>query len=168
VFGAGPSLERVKSSHNGINIAADGACSYLLKLGIVPEMVVSDLDGRVADILEVDRSGGIVILHAHGDNIKKLKKHALKFKNLFGTTQARPFGKLLNFGGFTDGDRAVFLAEHFKPARINLYGMDFEQDPGTYSLTKAKNIEIKRKKLIWAKRLLDILIHDSDIEIVWR
>ena len=54
-----------------------------------------------------------MVVHAHGDNIEKI--HLVKnFKNCIGTTQTKSFGKLHNFGGFTDGDRCVFLANHFK------------------------------------------------------
>ena len=48
-----------------------------------------------------------------------------KIKNCIGTTQTNPFNKIQNFGGFTDGDRGVFLASHFDAKKIILFGMDF-------------------------------------------
>ncbi len=58
--------------------------------------------------------------------------------------------RLLNVGGFTDGDRAVFLAEHSGARRILLWGFDFgsvdEPDPGA----RAR----KLAKLAWAGRLI--------------
>jgi len=62
-----------------------------------------------------------------------------------GTTQARPLQHVHNFGGFTDGDRAVFAAQSLGAASITLLGFDLDDtrvDP------------IKRAKLAWARRLL--------------
>jgi Uncharacterized Rossmann fold enzyme len=41
-----------------------------------------------------------------------------KMKNCIGTTQTNPFNKVQNFGGFTDGDRGVFLASYFKAKKL--------------------------------------------------
>jgi len=165
IFGVGPSLERLKSIPTGINIACDGASSFLLEKGVVPDIVVTDLDGRIDDLLSSDREGALIVLHAHGDNQNRVAKHGPKFKNLFGTTQTETFGNLLNFGGFTDGDRAVFLTEHFKPSLIRLYGMDFDSPPGRYSFTEPDAVEVKKKKLKWAKKLVEYLIANSDVKI---
>jgi len=67
-----------------------------------------------------------------------------KLRNPIGTTQLKPFGKLHNFGGFTDGDRAVCLAEHFKAGLIILAGMDFEGEIGEYSGTCNEREEKKK------------------------
>jgi uncharacterized Rossmann fold enzyme len=166
VFGAGPSLEKLERFPDGVNIASDGACSFLLEIGTVPDIVVTDLDGRIEDLLKADTRGALIMLHAHGDNISKLQRFAGAFKNLYGTTQTAPFGDLLNFGGFTDGDRAGYIAEHFLPAKITFYGMDFESEPGRYSFTPKEAVQTKKKKLKWTKRLVDMLIDDSDVEIV--
>jgi uncharacterized Rossmann fold enzyme len=166
VFGAGPSLEKLERVPDGVNIAADGACSFLLEIGTVPDILVTDLDGRIEDLIKADTEGALIMLHAQGDNISKVQRFAGVFKNLYGTTQTAPFGNLLNFGGFTDGDRAGYIAEHFKPAKITFYGMDFESEPGRYSFTPKESVLTKKKKLKWAKRLVDILINDSDVEIV--
>jgi hypothetical protein len=155
VYGAGPSLEKIKSFPKGINIAADGATTYLLKNGVTPDIIVTDLDGRIDDLLEANKKGSIVVIHAHGDNIDAIKKYAKKFKNCLATTQARPFGEVHNFGGFTDGDRAVFLASHFKAEKIVVYGMDFRSEVGRYSFSNGG--EVKRKKLIWAEKLITYL-----------
>jgi len=167
VFGAGPSLQSHLPGKGDIAIAADGACSYLMEKGVVPGIVVTDLDGRIRDIQEANRRGALVILHAHGGNIGRVRSYAGSFTHLFGTTQTRPFGRLLNFGGFTDGDRAVFLAEHFKPERIVLYGMDFDSEPGRYSFTKKGDVELKMRKLAWAKRLISYLQSHSQVDILF-
>ena len=163
IFGAGPSLEDIEAFPRGTKISADGATSFLLERGINPDVVVTDLDGKIEDLIKADREGSIVVIHAHGDNMEMLKRYAGKFKNCIGTTQSKPFGNLYNFGGFTDGDRAVFLAEHFKARKILLYGMDFGK-VGRYSFS---NNKIKRKKLIWGKRLITYLMQKG-VEIDFR
>ncbi|HDO19333.1 MAG TPA: DUF115 domain-containing protein, partial [Thermoplasmatales archaeon] len=162
VFGAGPSLtEKLKRYKSLLSkctlIAADGATTALLENDVFPDIVVTDLDGKMDDILKVDRAGEIILVHAHGDNIEKVKKYGNEIKNMVGTTQTDPkkFKNLMNFGGFTDGDRAVFLAEHFGAKNIYLIGFDFDGRIGKYSFTRNK--EIKIKKLEWCKRLLDII-----------
>ena len=80
---------------------------------------------------------------------------AENFKNCIGTTQSKSFEKVENFGGFTDGDRAVFLASHFKAKKIVLFGMDFGKRIGRYSNTKQSERKIKLKKLRKGKQLLE-------------
>jgi uncharacterized Rossmann fold enzyme len=128
-------------------IAADGATSVLLRNAIIPDIVVTDLDGNIADIIYANRLGSIIVVHAHGDNIEVLKKVLPSLnENVICTTQSKPVSPSVhNFGGFTDGDRCVFLAKEFGAKRIELIGFDFED----------KNVsEKKRKKLKWAKRLI--------------
>ena len=42
---------------------------------------------------------------------------------LSGTTQSRPFDSIHNFGGFSDGDRAVFLAEALGASEVAIRGL---------------------------------------------
>ena len=159
VFGAGPSLlegiDRYrKFIYNLTKISADGATSALLEKGVLPDIVVTDLDGRINDLLEANKRGSIVIIHAHGDNIGKIKEFGKKFSNIIGTTQTDPskFERLFNFGGFTDGDRAVFLAHSLNASKIYLIGFDFDGEIGEYSFTE--DVTVKKKKLKWCERLL--------------
>lgn len=134
-----------------VMIAADGTTSKLLTKGIVPHIIVTDLDGKIEDQISANRMGAIVAIHAHGDNIKQIKNWTPKFEGkILGTVQCRPLGNLHNFGGFTDGDRGVFLAHHFGAKSIGLIGFDFE------SVGEKPNcdIETKFRKLKWAKRLI--------------
>jgi hypothetical protein len=131
-------------------IAADGATSVLLRGALIPDLVCTDLDGVIADIITANRLGSLIVVHAHGDNMDMLKKVLPTLnENVLCTTQSKPLHNVYNFGGFTDGDRCVFLAKEFGARRIELIGFDFED----------KNVsEKKRKKLKWAKRLIgDIL-----------
>jgi 2-amino-4-hydroxy-6-hydroxymethyldihydropteridine diphosphokinase len=135
------------SSKDYVFIAADGATSVLLATGIVPEIIVTDLDGKMEDIIKANRMGSIAVVHAHGDNLDQLREYIPQLINIIGTTQSRPPQGLYNFGGFTDGDRCIFLAKHLGAAEIKLIGFDFEDE----SVTPRK-----RKKLAWAKRLSDM------------
>lgn len=169
VFGSGPSLEQTIEDKflifdEKLKIAADGATSALLRKKILPDIIVTDLDGMIPDQIIANMDGSIVIVHCHGDNIKNLKKYVPKFnENIMGTTQTNPwFYKYLhNFGGFTDGDRAVFLADHFGAKKINLIGFDFDGEIGKYSYPDKKDKEQKIKKLKWAKNLIDELNKDK-------
>ena len=72
--------------------------------------------------------------------MEQLKQiHLIKFKIL---------------GGFTDGDRGVFLANHFNAKKIILFGMDFGNQIGKFSNTKRADREMKLKKLKIGKDLL--------------
>lgn len=173
VFGAGPSLRRdVRGIKNqGLHkikdfvfIAADGAAKALLREDILPDIHVTDLDSDPEVILEVNRGGALTIVHAHGDNISSLKKVVPGLRNCLGTTQVKPFGRLRNFGGFTDGDRCVFLAEYFKPAVIVLAGMDFGQLIGEYSGRYEQGFKLR--KLLIGKQLLEELAEESPVEML--
>jgi uncharacterized Rossmann fold enzyme len=167
VIGAGPSLQSsipvLKKYKNTIKICADTALTPLLKNGIRPQIVVTDLDGDF-DSLQKIGNKSIIIVHAHGDNIDKLE-FAKNFKNCIGTTQGKKIGKIYNFGGFTDGDRCVFLSEFFGASKIFLFGMDFGTKIGTYSNTKRKEMKTKLKKLQYAKMLLEWLAPKAHSEL---
>jgi len=168
VCGAGPSLETKlhKLKHDEMIIASDGATIPLLENDIVPDIIVTDLDGKIDDIINAEKMGSKVIVHAHGDNIAEIEKYCNEFIFMAGTTQVEPKELVINVGGFTDGDRAVYLAEHFKAEQISMIGMDFGIKIGKYSFTK--NRDVKIKKLRWASFLIDHLKEKSSIPIIKR
>jgi uncharacterized Rossmann fold enzyme len=164
IFGAGPTIEtelqefQDNVSHNkGVIIAADGATTPLIKNGIIPDIIVTDLDGYIPDQIKANEEGAKIIVHAHGDNISALKNWVPKFQNnLLGTTQAQPDedNHLYNYGGFTDGDRAVFLSQHFKASRITLVAFDFDEiGEHSYSF----DVKTKHRKLTWAHLLIGMV-----------
>ena len=159
VIGSGPSLStaipKLKNLKKSIKIAADSSVKPLVDNGIVPDIVITDLDGDW-NSLEKIATKSIFVVHAHGDNINKLK-FSKKFKKCIGTTQSKPFSKIQNFGGFTDGDRGVFLANHFGAKKIILFGMDFGERIGKYSNTKKSERTIKLMKLNKGRSLLEWL-----------
>ena len=155
VCGNAPSLSRELADmrngemDNAVFLAADGATVSLLDHGILPAIVVTDLDGPFPAILKANKLGSIVVVHAHGDNLEALKRYVPLLDRVIGTAQCRPPEGLYNFGGFTDGDRAVFLAREMGAASIELVGFDFEDQ----SVTPRK-----KKKLAWAKKLIDLAL----------
>jgi hypothetical protein len=157
VIGSGPSLSsaipKLKKLKKSIKIAADSSLKPLIDNGIIPDIIVTDLDGNEDTIKKISKTKSIFVIHAHGDNIKKLQM-VKKMKNCVGTTQTNPFNKIQNFGGFTDGDRGVFLASYFDAKKIILFGMDFGNQIGKFSNTKKSDREIKLKKLKIGKNLL--------------
>jgi uncharacterized Rossmann fold enzyme len=168
LFGAGPSLTQdrlilplLSSPNCPIIFTADGATTALLEQQVIPHLIVSDLDGRIEHIIEANAQGAYVAVHAHGDNIPALKTFIPQFPatRIIGTVQVHPAEGMFNCGGFTDGDRAVFLADSLGASTIILAGFDLGARVGRYSAPKfTKDQEAsawKRKKLMIAKELLE-------------
>ena len=168
VIGAGPSLvsslPQIKKFKKFTMIVADGATQALIENQIMPDIVVTDLDGNMDYLKKASKSNSIMIVHSHGDNINKLP-YAISFKHCLGTTEDKPIGRIRNFGGFTDGDRCVFLANHFGASRIILIGMDFGTSIGKYSKEGIHKKEIKLEKLRKGKSLLEWLASGSNAEL---
>jgi uncharacterized Rossmann fold enzyme len=159
IVAPGPPLDRAaeRSRLDGADavIAAGTAADRLLDAGRSVDCVVTDLDGSAAVDAEThaetvrtltDR-GTPAAVHAHGDNGDAIAEWVPAFAGAAAlpTTQAAPTGPVRNFGGFTDGDRAAFLADALGAARLDFVGWALD-DPGVGPT--------KRRKLDWAARLL--------------
>lgn len=168
VIGAGPSLDSalpvLKKHRDVLKICADTAARPLVKNGIIPQIIVTDLDGDLELLKRLGRTDTVFVVHAHGDNMDKLE-FARNFRNCIGTTQTRKTGRVYNFGGFTDGDRCVFLADFFGARKIFLFGMDFGKRIGRHSHTRKSDREAKIKKLKHGKSLLEWMATRSDAEL---
>ena len=178
VFGAGPSLREhvqfLKENYDlrdYVLVAADGATTALIEQRIAPDIVATDLDGNLDDIMVANVRGANVVIHAHGDNIEKIASLTPFFTSVLGTTQAQPIGNLYNFGGFTDGDRALFLAVALNAEEITLAGMDFGDIVTRYSrpniehdLEKAD--EFKKKKLRYAEKFTAWIEENENVKII--
>ncbi|WP_409199994.1 6-hydroxymethylpterin diphosphokinase MptE-like protein [Methanobrevibacter sp. DSM 116169] len=177
VFGAGPSLlkhiqiiKNCQDLEDYILIAADGASSALLSENLVPDIIVTDLDGKLEDLYKANKKGSIMVIHAHGNNSNEISEHTLKFNNILGTTQSKPIKNLYNFGGFTDGDRAIFLAVDLNVSEIVLAGMDFGNIVTKFSRPNILNDteiadDIKIKKLKYAECLTQWIVDNENIKI---
>ncbi len=133
-------------------IAAGASVSQIVDEGVKPDLMVTDLDGDKELQLDLNLKEVPAVIHAHGDNIQQIKTWAEKFKgSVVSTCQCKPpENDIFNFGGFTDGDRACFIADHFGAEKIVLNGWDFDEP---FELNNSE----KCKKLRWAERLIDKL-----------
>jgi len=165
VIGAGDSLIQnikfVKKNRKFVKIVADGATKALIENHIKPDIVVTDLDGDISFLRKAERVGAIIVVHSHGDNIEELKKIVPTLRRVIGTTQVMPVDNVYNFGGFTDGDRCVFLADEFGAEEIVLVGMEFGDRIGVHSKRSVDNIQLKIDKMKAGKRLLEMLAKRS-------
>ena len=153
VVGAAPGLaERLGTVKlEGTVISAGSATKTLMDAGILPDIVVTDLDGDIESQLEASAAGAVTLIHAHGDNEDLVRRYAGLFRGtVVLTTQSKPSNTVLDFGGFTDGDRAVCMAREFGARFINLVGFDFDNP----SDKEGSDPETKRRKLKWAKRII--------------
>jgi uncharacterized Rossmann fold enzyme len=149
VAGGAPSLaDEVAVAADADRVfAASTAVDVLADAGVDVDLMVTDLDKNPETARRLTDAGTPVAAHAHGDNIPAVRGHVPTFdrEHVLGTTQAEPVGAVRNFGGFTDGDRAAFLADHLGAETLVFPGWDVE-DPDVDPE--------KAKKLEWAERLL--------------
>ncbi|MCS7111511.1 MAG: DUF115 domain-containing protein [Ignisphaera sp.] len=141
-------------------VAVDGATTYLYEQGFTPSVVVTDLDGDPNHIAYVNSRGCIAVVHSHGDNIDELTTWVPRFKGpVVGSTQVEPRPHVYNFGGFTDGDRALFIAYALGVRCAVVGGMDFRGPVGRYSTVyRRKDEAVKRVKLGIAVKLIEMLL----------
>ena len=149
VAGAAPSLAEELSlvREAEVVVAASAAADVCRDAGIGVDLMVTDLDKNPETAVELGREGVPVATHAHGDNAPAVETWVPRMADrwVLPTTQAAPVGPVENYGGFTDGDRAAFLADHFGAGALVFPGWDFD-DPTVGP--------VKRRKLAWAERLL--------------
>ena len=164
--GPPPLWRRAASDPLPALIAADGATVTCLSAGLVPAVIVTDLDGPVASEIAANRRGSLVVVHGHGDNLDALREWLPQFPGeLVGSWAGPPRGPLIDVGGFTDGDRGAYLAEHVGASRVVLWGFDFERVEESNSAQRAR----KLAKLAWARRLLTILAQEGRVPLLtWR
>ena len=151
IAGAGPSLtdegalERARTAD--VVFAASTAADTLATHGIAVDCMVTDLDKNPGTVRRLTDEGVPVAVHAHGDNVPSIRDVVPDCTDeyVLATTQAEPAGPVRNVGGFTDGDRAAFLADHLGAAELVFVGWDFD-DPAVDPA--------KERKLAWAERLL--------------
>ncbi|MCI4325668.1 MAG: DUF115 domain-containing protein [Thermoplasmata archaeon] len=147
-------------------LAADGAAERCLAAGIVPDLIVTDLDGPVASEVTANARGTLVVVHAHGDNVPALVQWVPEFSGpLAGSWSGPPTPELMDVGGFTDGDRATYLAEAAGATRVLLWGFDFERTEEADVVQRERKI----RKLGFARDAVAWLAQSSRTPILtWR
>lgn len=151
VAGAGPSLETAASIERAARgdavFAASTAADVLEDHGVTVDLLITDLDKNPETVRRLTERGTPVAVHAHGDNLDAIERVVPDCVPglVLPTTQAAPRAHVCNHGGFTDGDRAAFLADHVGADSLAFVGWDFD-DPTVD--------DEKAAKLVWAERLL--------------
>ena len=151
VVGAAPTLATELDAFDPDSVdavvAASTAVDVLADAGIAVDLMVTDLDKNTETAYELTHDGIGVAAHAHGDNIPAVREWLPQFdsQHTMVTTQAAPRGSVGNFGGFTDGDRAAFIADAFGTSTLRFLGWDVD-DPTVEPM--------KARKLRWAEHLL--------------
>lgn len=149
VAGAAPSLDADLEQARSADavVAASTAARTLRAAGIGVDVMVTDLDGAPETAVRLTTYDTPVCIHAHGDNHVAIQEFVprCRLSAVVPTTQARPTDPVVNVGGFTDGDRAAFLADHLGASSLVFPGWDFD-DPNVSPQ--------KRRKLRWAEVLL--------------
>jgi len=149
VCGAGPSLRDDLDAARRADavVAASTAADVCREAGVAVDCLVTDLDGVPETARIMAAAGTPVAVHAHGDNLDAIRRLVPRMtaSAVVPTTQAAPRPPVVNPGGFTDGDRAAFLADACGADRLLFPGWEFE-DPSVGAE--------KARKLAWAERLL--------------
>ena len=151
VAGAGPSLDEPASIECAAAadrvFAASTAADVLEDHGVTVDLLVTDLDKNPETVSRLTDRGTPVAVHAHGDNVDAIERLVPDCASglVLPTTQAAPCDHVSNPGGFTDGDRAGFLADHVGADELDFVGWDLD-DPTVD--------DEKAAKLVWAERLL--------------
>ena len=146
----GAAINQSSSIPNSSLIVADGALRACLQRNIIPELIISDLDGYIPDIIWATQNGSKIIIHAHGDNISRVHQYSAKL-NPICMTSTYPSDSTFCWGGFTDGDRATMMSLSLGCASIKLLGFDFNK-VGSFSGEYSPR---KIEKLVWAQRIID-------------
>mgnify|MGYP006130581265 CR=1 FL=1 len=149
-------------------IAADGSVGAMIDYEFLT-CVISDLDGGQHIDLAAEKSQRFV-LHAHGDNLTKWQNIVENWSQLKTPPEIilshqtnENMNGMYNFGGFTDGDRAVCFAlwAGVKVKQIELIGFSTKK-VGAWSGTT--NQDRKMKKLSWMKKILTFLNLEKNIK----
>ena len=146
----GAAINPTLSIPNSSLIVADGALRACLEKDIIPELIISDLDGYLPDMLWATQNGSKIIIHAHGDNISRVHQYSDKL-NPICMTSTYPSDSTFCWGGFTDGDRATMMSLSLGCASIKLLGFDFNKIGSFSGEYSPRKIE----KLVWAQRIID-------------
>jgi len=163
IIGAGVEENELKpyAQPGDVFVAADGAVGALQGYSQLA-CIVSDLDG--GDYLDAAaKQGQTIVVHAHGDNVQQWQKTLASWEQctpsppLILTHQVNQvIPGMHNFGGFTDGDRALcfVLSLGCDPKTIELVGFSLNRVGQWSGVTVA---ETKLKKLEWMERIVSEL-----------
>ncbi|MEM4673413.1 MAG: hypothetical protein QXK67_02040 [Pyrobaculum sp.] len=141
-----------KTIEGTVVVAVEGySAKKLARRGVKVDVVVGDydFDAEGYDLAKY------AVVHLHGDNYWTVPK-----RDWIYTVQTWPRrGCVYNISGFTDGDRAIYLAYYMGARAIYLSG-HYPQ------VVLKRDDEVKKKKLTIANHLLNRLRRRIEIETV--
>ena len=137
-------------------VAVEGyTAGRLVSMGVRPHVVVTDLDFEPGNVA----LGEVAVVHCHGDNMDAVRRLAPAIPRRVMTVQTWPRHCTFNVAGFTDGDRALYLALYM--------GAEGAVVSGFYPwLTVKRDDETKRRKLMVARHLIARLGRYMDLDFV--
>ena len=149
IVGAG--IKDIDKIPQGILIAADGAVSACLERNLIPDIIVTDLDGNLPEMVWANKKGSKMVVHAHGDNFSRLFEFSSEIQAIsLTTTYPSPMTEC--WGGFTDGDRSLMMSLAMGSNLVRLVGFNFEK-VGNYT---GKFSPKKLQKLSWARKVVEM------------
>lgn len=160
VFGsANRVLKDINAYDDGLVVSTTHALPYLLESGINPDVVYTDLSCHLKYVFQAEAQGAVIVANVDWENMEHFNNVIQEFDLPLITTQGSPREGVHNFGGFTEEDRACFLAEHFGAKEIILAGFDFENAPQllAHDLLPRKSPGLEKKKRFLQERLIRFL-----------
>ena len=133
----------------GVLIAADGAVSACLERNLIPDIIVTDLDGNLPEMVWANKQGSKMVVHAHGDNLSRIFEFSSEIQAISLTT-TYPSSTTECWGGFTDGDRSLMMSLSMGSSIVSLVGFNF-QKVGEYTGSYSPK---KLQKLSWARKIV--------------
>lgn len=153
---------------NAVFVAADGAVGVLESYKQLA-CIVSDFDGAI-HLDTAAREGQDIVAHAHGDNLPQWSRalslwqqYPLPPHLVLSHQVSHHIPEMYNFGGFTDGDRALcfVLANDVPAEKIAIVGFS----TGKIGAWSATTIPAQKlKKLEWMRRIVSELGFGDSIQ----
>lgn len=148
-------------------VAADGAVGVLQSYERLA-CIVSDFDGA-EHLDKAAEAGQTIVAHAHGDNTSRWKRmltkwqeHSLPPSLVLSHQVTKELPGMYNFGGFTDGDRALCFVLSMGVASKNIELVGFStKEIGAWSATTTPSLKLR--KLEWMKRIVSELGFEESI-----
>ncbi len=128
-------------------VVVDSAVVASHKLNLVPDLIVTDLDGDVELIRRYNVDHEVhVIVHAHGDNVDKIVRHVrcLRGGSVSGTCQYPVDLERVSFcPGFTDGDRTLYMLSRASFRTIYVLGLDYSRPTQVKRDVRSKMLKLR-------------------------
>ncbi len=173
IFGPVTKRDVVRHYQESTTIAVEGITGIVLSEGVVPNIVVTDLDSDHEFLAKAGQKGALLLVHIHGDNLHQVESffQAHELSRVVLTTQTMPREGIKNYLGFTDGDRAAFFAKTMGAKAIHLHGFALDgpivsqnkliSNYEEWKKRKQLKLQIAKTLLCWLGGFVNIIDHDE-------